>query len=94
MKNRKRYYSSRFSAIMHHGMTQVSFKLGLKHFKEKGRKYVSKELLQLHLNNIFRPLTPGDLSDKNKDAALEFLMFLKEKRNKSLKGRACADGRN
>ena len=69
-KNRKRDYSYRFSAVMHHTMMQVSLNQGLKHFKEKGEKATPKELLQLHMKSTLRPHTAGDLSNKEKDAAL------------------------
>jgi hypothetical protein len=39
------------------------------------------------------PVKVGDLSSKQKKGALESLVFLKEKRDGSIKGRACADGR-
>ena len=41
----------------------------------------------------FQPLTAGDLSNEEKDAVLESLMFLKEKRNGSSKGQSYADSR-
>ena len=41
----------------------------------------------------FTPLKVGDITDREKDEDLELLMFLKEKRGGSVKGRACADGR-
>ena len=40
--NQKQGYRYRFSKIMHHAMTQVSLKRGLKKIKEKGEKAVSK----------------------------------------------------
>ena len=40
--NQKQGYRYRFSEIMHHAMTQVSLKRGLKQLKEKGEKSVSK----------------------------------------------------
>ena len=45
------------------------------------------------MESILRALTAGDLSNKEKDAALESLMFLKDKRDISINVRACADGR-
>jgi hypothetical protein len=39
------------------------------------------------------PVNQGDLTAKQKKSALESLMFLKEKRDGSIKGRACTDGR-
>ena len=60
---------------MHHTMTHVSLKRGLKKTKEKVEKAISKELLQLHMKSTFRLLMAGDLSNKEKDAALESLFF-------------------
>ena len=45
------------------------------------------------MKSRFRPLTARDLSDEEKDAALESLMLFKEKLEGSIKGRACTDGR-
>ena len=78
---------------MHHAMTHVSLKRGLKQFKEKGENDASKELLQLHMESTLRPLKAGYLTDREKDKALEYLIFLKEKRNGSVRGQAYADGR-
>ena len=69
-KNRKRYYSYRFSAVMQHAMMQVSLNQGLKHFKEKGEKATPKELLQLHMKITFQTLMARELNGKEKDAAL------------------------
>jgi hypothetical protein len=58
-----------------------------------GEAAVSKELKQLHMRETFTPQHSNDLSDSQKQKALESLMFLKEKRDGTIKGRACADGR-
>ena len=65
-KNQKQDYRYLFSKIMHHLMTQVSLNQGLKKFKNKGEKSISKELLHLHLKIAFRPLTRRYISDKDK----------------------------
>jgi hypothetical protein len=75
-------------------MTQYSVKSGLKKFKEKGEDAISKELMHLHLSDTFAPQCSKQLSMAQKVGALEFLMFLNEKRDRHIKGRACADGRN
>ena len=54
---------------------------------------MSKELLWLNIKSNLRPLKAGDLTDRDKDEALEYLMFLKEKRDGSVKGQACANVR-
>jgi hypothetical protein len=81
------------ATIMHHAMTQYSLKKGLKKFQKVGEAAVSKELEQLHMRETFTPQHNNDLSDSQKQKDLESLMFLKEKRDGTLKGRECADGR-
>jgi hypothetical protein len=81
------------ATVMHHAMTQYSLKKGLKKFQKVGEAAVSKELKQLHTRETFTPQHSDDLSDKQKQRALESLMFLKEKRDGTIKGRACTDGR-
>jgi hypothetical protein len=79
---------------MHHAITQFSLKKGLKKFQKVDEDAVSKELKQLHTRDIFMPQDSKELRDEQKRGALESLMFLKEKRGGSIKGRACADGWN
>ena len=55
---------------MHHTMTHVSLKRGLKKTKEKVEKAISKELLQLHMKITFQTLMARELNGKEKDAAL------------------------
>jgi hypothetical protein len=92
---RTRDYSHMFShaTVMHHVMTQYSLKKGLRKFQKVGEAAVSKELKQLHMRDTFTPQDSGTLSEAQKRGALESLMFLKEKRDGTIKGRACADGR-
>ncbi len=66
---------------------------GLKKFKEKGKAGVTKELTQMHDMNVFRPIEVESLTHDEKKKALSSLMFLKEKRDSSVKARMCADGR-
>jgi hypothetical protein len=88
-----RDYSHLHANIVHYAMTQYSLKMGLHKFKSKAEEAVSKELMQLHLKDTFIPKDEGELTDAQKKGALESLMLLKEKRDGSIKGRACADGR-
>jgi hypothetical protein len=71
-----------------------SLKKGLKKFKNVGEEAVSKELMQLHMRDMLKPQSVNDLSSDHKKGALESLMFLTEKRDGTIKGRTCADGRN
>ena len=51
---------------MHHTMTHVSLKRGLKKTKEKVEKAISKELLQLHMKITFQTLMAGNSTAKKK----------------------------
>ncbi len=53
---------------------------------------VMKELCQFNTYNVFEPLEANSLSDKEKNGALSSLIFLKEKRNGTVKARSCAKG--
>jgi hypothetical protein len=90
---RARDYSHLHANIVHHAMTQYSLNRGLRKFRGKGEKAVEKELGQLHMKGTLSHVQVKDLSPVQKKGALESLMFLKEKRDGSIKGRACADGR-
>jgi hypothetical protein len=90
---RARDYIHLHANVVHHAMTQYSLNKGLRKFREKGEKTVEKELGQLHMKETFSPVQVKDLSPVQKKGALESLVFLKEKRDGSIKGRACADGR-
>ncbi len=74
-------------------MTQHSVQKGLKLFGEAGVVAVTEELVQLHERGVVEPKYIQDLNGAQKQAALQYLMFLKQKRNGSIKGRGCADGR-
>ena len=74
-------------------MTQHSVRKGLKIFGEAGVIAVTKELVQLHERGVVEPKFIQDLDGDQKQAALQYLMFLKQKRNGIIKGRGCADGR-
>jgi hypothetical protein len=74
-------------------MTQYSLNKVLKKFLKEGEKAIEKELEQLHMKDSFAPVNESDHAPKQKRSALESLMFLKEKRYGSIKGRSCVDGR-
>jgi hypothetical protein len=67
-------------------------KAGMKEFKERGEDAVSKELSQLHFRDTFEPIHPKDLSDEQRKEVLESHLFLKEKRDATVKGRMVAGG--
>lgn len=74
-------------------LTQYGVNKGLKLFGQKGDDAVKAEMVQLHLREVMTPKSGPALTEKNKRDALSYLMFLKEKRDGSIKGRGCADGR-
>jgi len=74
-------------------MTQYSLKAGLKKFGKEGEAAVSKELGQFHDLSVFIPMDASELTREQREAALASLMFLKEKKDGTVKARACADGR-
>jgi Reverse transcriptase (RNA-dependent DNA polymerase)/Zinc knuckle len=74
-------------------LTQYSMNKGLKVFGDKGIQAVLNELRQLHDRNVIIPVESESLSKSERRQALQYLMFLKEKRCGKIKGRGCADGR-
>ena len=68
-------------------------KRGLKKFKKKGETAVTAELEQLHRRDAFQPVRTENLTEKQNHESLALLMFRKEKRDRSIKGRGVADGR-
>ena len=72
---------------------QMSAKRGIKVFGEVGEEAIMKELKQLVYRNVIRPRRGDRLTAAQRRTALKYLMFLKQKRDDSIKGRGCADGR-
>ncbi len=77
------------------GVALVTYGIGpgIKKFKERGGAGVTKELTQMHDMDVFRPIMKDNLTRDERKKALASLMFLKEKRDQSVKARMCADGR-
>mgnify|MGYP006313076593 FL=1 len=73
-------------------LTQYSIKKGLELFGEAGAEAVIKELQQLHDRGVMVPKESSSLSSDEKRNALQYLMFLKQKRCRKIKGRGCVDG--
>ena len=71
---------------------QMSMKRGLRMFGEEGYTAVREEMQQLHDPKVMQPVKRKDLTLAQKREALGYLMFLKKKRNGTVKGRGCADG--
>ena len=79
--------------VLRVALAQYSITAGLKKFKQKGKNGVTKELTQMHDMNVFTPVLKESLSSEEQAKALASLMFLKEKRDKTVKVQMCADGR-
>jgi hypothetical protein len=78
--------------VAHHIMTQFSMKTGMREFKERCEEAVSKELSQLHFRDTFEALNPKELNDQERKQVLESHLFLKQKRDDTIKGRMAARG--
>ena len=72
-------------------MTQYSLKIGMKELGARGGNAVKKELSHLHNMHTFIPHNPREITREMRQKAIASLMFLKEKINGDLKGRAYAN---
>ena len=72
---------------------QMSAKRGLKHFGTAGADAIMKELKQIIYRKVMEGRKSGELTHAQKKAALKYLMFLKQKCCRKIKGRGCANGR-
>jgi hypothetical protein len=73
--------------------TQYNLKQGIQKFGDNGKAAVLVELQQLYDRSVMDPINKYDLTAEERKGALRYLMFLKEKRCGTIKGRGCADGR-
>ncbi|MGL4349163.1 MAG: reverse transcriptase domain-containing protein, partial [Plesiomonas shigelloides] len=69
------------------------FQKGLKLYGARGTDAAGKELDQLHSRCCFTPRDVSTMTAEEKAKALEALMFLTEKRDKSIKARMVANGK-
>jgi uncharacterized protein YeaC (DUF1315 family) len=72
---------------------QMSLKKGLKYFGKSGADAVVAEMRQLDYQNVIKPVDGKSLTLEQKRHALQYLMYLKQKRCGRIKARGCADGR-
>ena len=86
-------YGHLHATLEHTEMTQYNIKKGIKMFGDAGIKAVLTELQQLHNRKVLEPKSPSEMSSGDKHAALQYLMFLKKKRNGTIKGCGCAYSR-
>ena len=73
-------------------MTQLSMKAGLRKWGKDATEAVSKEVGQLHFRDSFQPVNPKKLSAEERKQVLESHLFLKKKRDGTVKGRMVAGG--
>jgi hypothetical protein len=69
-----------------------SLNKGVKKFGKPGWDAALKEMKQLNDREVFEPINVSQLSAIEKKRALESLIFLVEKKDKTIKGRTCANG--
>ena len=69
-----------------------SLKQAINKFGEKGRMAAIEEMRQLHDREVFKPIHPNNLSEKQRRNAMSSLIFITEKRDGRIKGRTVADG--
>ena len=75
------------------GMTQFSINQGIKRFGNEGVEAVQAEMKHMHDRAVLKPVVASQRSLSEKKASLQYLLYLKQKRNCKIKGRVCADGR-
>ena len=73
-------------------LSQIGVNKGIKVFGQKGTNTVSKEMQKFHDREVIIPKNPSQLTKEERHRALPYLMFLKEKRDSTIKGQVCADG--
>ena len=72
---------------------QMSAKAGLKEFGDQGAASIMQELEQLLYRKVIVGCKASSLTPSQRKAALQYLMFLKEKRCGKVKAQGCVDGR-
>jgi hypothetical protein len=72
---------------------QYLLKKGLQKFGESGYKAANKEVDQLHKRNCFSPMDLSTLTPGEKRKAMEALLFLTEKHDKTIKGQLVYNGK-
>ena len=73
-------------------MTQLSLKAGLKEWKGKAHDAAYAEMKQLHMRDTFKPMRWKELTEDQRKSVLESHLFLKQKRDGTIKGRTVAGG--
>ena len=72
---------------------QMLLKKGLKYFGKSGADAVMiAKMRQLNYLNVIKPVEKKSLTHEQKQCALSYLMYLKQKQCGRIKARGCADG--
>jgi hypothetical protein len=82
--------------VQQHGASfaqQYILQKGLKVFGKQGHEALKKAIDQLHKRTCFAPLKVKNMKPSKRKKALMALMFLTEKRDKSVKGRMVYNGK-
>ena len=74
-----RYPSDHYTNLMVHVFTQLELKQGLRIFGNEGMKATNSEMQQIHNKVVFRLIKGKQLIKKQKNRALQVLMFFKTK---------------
>ena len=69
-----------------------NIKKGIIKYGNRGQEAINKELSQLHHREVFKPVQFSELTETEKEKAMNSLIFLTEKRDGTIKARACANG--
>ena len=78
---------------LHQSHTQMTAKRGIKKHGDRAIEALLKELAQLEDMNTFEPQQAQKLTHQQRIEALRIINLIKEKRDNTLKGRTCVDGR-
>ena len=75
------------------GFLLISSKAGIRKYRDKAVEALLKEFVQLNDKDTFEVTNPNNLTKLQNKKALKALSIITEKRDESVKGRTCADGR-
>ena len=75
-----------------YAMTQLSMKAGMRQWGEPTTEAVSTELEQIHYRDTFDPVNHHSPSKEEYEKVLESHLFLKQKRDETIKGIMVAGG--
>ena len=83
------------SVVEEHGQQHVitySLKAHINRFGNQAKASTHKEIKQLHDQSCFRPVHKHMLNMSKRQRVMESLLFLTEKRDKTIKSQHCANG--